>query len=37
MVSRKHAEFRLGEGHVTVLDANSRLARSSMVSKSARR
>jgi pSer/pThr/pTyr-binding forkhead associated (FHA) protein len=24
MVSRKHAEFRLGEGHVTVLDANSR-------------
>ena len=24
MVSRKHAEFRLGEGQVTVLDANSR-------------
>ncbi|HWP53645.1 MAG TPA: FHA domain-containing protein [Pyrinomonadaceae bacterium] len=24
MVSRKHAEFRLGEGHVTVIDANSR-------------
>src|SRR4030095_7967204 len=24
MVSRKHAEFRLAEGHVTVLDANSR-------------
>jgi ABC-type multidrug transport system ATPase subunit/pSer/pThr/pTyr-binding forkhead associated (FHA) protein len=24
MVSRKHAEFRLGEGRVTVIDANSR-------------
>lgn len=24
MVSRKHAEFRLGEGHVTVVDTNSR-------------
>ena len=24
MVSRKHAEFRLAEGHVSVFDANSR-------------